>query len=167
MTIDPRIRRIGAACFDGALLTDWEIKNFRADPPAVRIRTRLIPALVRMLDCYQPGVLLIPDIGPRGVRRSANVRAVIEAIEREALDRGIEVFAISDNQVKAAFSRVGPGAGKNKQRVNEVIVQWFPELKRWLTGKRKLWEPERYAQPLFCAVAMWCAWRGVPKKPQT
>src|SRR5713226_2758825 len=101
LTLDCRIRRIGVACFEGALLADWAIKNIRSDAPEIRVRKRLIPMLIRMLDRYEPAVLVLPDVGPKGVRRSANVREMIQAVAREALDRGIEICAVSERQVKA------------------------------------------------------------------
>jgi len=128
LTIDPRIRRIGAAFFDDAVLAEWTIKNVRRDSPDVRVHKRLIPTVIRMLDRYHPTTLLIPDIGPGGVRRSANVRAVIEVVAREACDRGIAVVAVSEKQVKDTFEAARRGAGRSKHRVGEVIADWFPEL---------------------------------------
>ena len=164
LTIDPRIRRIGAACFEGALLGDWAIKNIRRDPADVRVRKRIIPMLIRMLDRCNPAVLLVPNVGRDGVRRSANVREMIRVVTREALNRGIQVCAVSERQVKATFGMVRRGAGQNKQTINEVLVEWFPELGPSRPKARRVWDSERHATPLFDAMARWVAWRGVPKR---
>ena len=161
LTIDPRIRRIGFASFEAALLVDWGVRNFRSQTPVVRVRRLLIPALVRMLDRFEPEVLLVPDVRTGAVRRSQHVRETIEAIVQEALRRGIVVHSMTDIQVKNAFRHLN-GRGPNKQKINQLIVEWFPELRPWLPRARKLWEPEPYAVPLFAAIAMWCAWQGVP-----
>lgn len=162
LTLDPRIRRVGAACFEGALLADWAIKNVRRDTPQVRVQKRLIPMLIRMLDRCEPTVLVLPDVGPKGVRRSANVREMIDAVAREANVRGIEVRSIHEKEVKAAFGKVRQGAGRNKQTINEIIVSWFPELKSSRPKARRVWDSEAHATPLFDAIARWCTWRGLP-----
>jgi len=163
LTIDPRIRRIGFAYFEAALLCDWGVKNIRAELPAARVRRLLIPLLVRMLDRYRPTVLLVPDVRGGAVRRSQNVRDVVAGVVEEATSRDIAVFFITERQVKDAFQLALGGARLNKQRVNQTIVRWFPELGPWLPRVRRLWEPEGYAIPMFTAVAQWCAWQGVPK----
>ena len=164
LTVDPRIRRIGVACFEGPLLVDWAIKNFRQGSPEVRVRRQLIPALIRMLDRCEPTVLLLPELGAKGVRRSANVREVIAAVQREASDRGIDVCSVSEMAVRAAFEDVRRGAGRNKVTRNEVITRWFPELEPARPRSRRLWESERYAVPLFDSIGRWVAWYGVPSR---
>ena len=162
MTIDPRIRRIGFASFDAALLEDWGVRNIRSQTPAVRVRRLLIPSLVRMLDRFEPAVLLVPDVRPGAVRRSQHVRETIQAVVQEALGRGIVVHSVTDAEVRKAF-RGRNGRGPNKQRINHLLVEWFPELQASLPEARRLWESERYFTPLFDAIARYCAWQGVPE----
>ncbi len=162
MTIDPRIRRIGFASFDAALLEDWGVRNIRSQTPAVRVRRLLIPSLIRMLDRFEPAVLLVPDVRPGAVRRSQHVRETIQAVVREALGRGIVVQAVTDAEVKKAFRGL-TGRGPNKQKINHLLVEWFPELQSSLPKARRLWESERYFTPLFDAIARYCAWQGVPE----
>jgi hypothetical protein len=165
LSIDPRIRRVGAAYFEGAVLADWAIRNIRQDPPDVRVRKRLIPALIRMLDHYEPTTLIVPDIGPQGVRRSANVREIVQAIAREAARLGIDVISLNDRQVKDVFETARPGTGRNKRTRNELLLEWFPTLEPQRPKARRTWDSEPHAQPLFDAIARWCAWRGLPKTP--
>ena len=162
LTIDPRIRRIGFAYFEAAILCDWGVKNIRADLPSVRVRRLLIPLLVKMLDRYRPTALLVPDVRVGAVRRSHHVREVVAGVVQEATRRDIAVFFVTEAQVRAAFQRVLRGARPNKRRIDQTIAKWFPELEPWLPRVRRLWEPEGYAVPMFTAVAMWCAWQGVP-----
>lgn len=161
MTIDPRIRRIGFASFDAAMLEDWGIRNIRSQTPAVRVRRLLIPSIIRMLDRFKPAVLLVPDVRPGAVRRSQHVRETIQAVVEEALARGIVVHSVTDAEVKMAFRGLN-GRGSNKQNINHLLVQWFPELRSSLPKARRLWESERYFTPLFDAIARYCAWQGVP-----
>jgi hypothetical protein len=161
LTIDPRIRRIGFASFDAAMLEDWGVRNIRSQTPSVRVRRLLIPSLIRMLDRFEPAVLLVPDVRPGAVRRSQYVRETIQAVVKEALRRGIVVHSITDAQVKKAFQRRN-GPGPTKQKINRLVVQWFPELQSSLPEARRLWESERYFTPLFDAIARYCAWQGVP-----
>lgn len=164
LTIDPRIRRIGAAYFDGAVLAEWTIRNVRQDPLNVRVRKRLIPAVIRMLDRYEPTTLLIPDTGAGGVRRSANVRLVIEAVSQEARNRGIDVVAVGEKQVKQTFETARRGSARSMHRIGELIAEWFPELGPQRPKARRVWDSESHATPLFAAIARWVAWRGLPPK---
>lgn len=162
MTIDPRTRRIGFASFDGAMLDNWGVRNIRSQTPAVRVKRLLVPFLILMLDRFKPAVLLVPDVRPGGVRRSEHVRETIQAVVKEALRRGIVVHSITDAQVKKAFQqRIGPGP--NKQKINRLLVQWFPALQLSLPKARQIWDSERYFTPLFDAIARYCAWQGVPE----
>ena len=162
LTIDPRIRRIGFASFDAGLLEDWGVRNIRSQTQAVRVRRLLIPFLIRMLDRFEPAVLLVPDVRPGAVRRSQQVRETIQAVVQEALRRGIVVHSITDAQVKKAFQRLN-GPGQNKQQINHLVVKWFPELQSSLPQARRLWESERYFTPMFDAIARYCAWQGAPE----
>jgi hypothetical protein len=164
LAVDPRIRRLGYAFFEGAMLHDWGVRNVRQDLPIVRVRRLLIPALVRMLDRFEPSVLLVPDVRSGAMRRSANVQTTIEGIVTEALNRGIVVCRVSDREIKIAFQKPTGRKRPNWQSMSEVITEWFPELLRHLPKERRLWEPERHFAPLFIAVAMFCTWRGVPAK---
>src|SRR5262245_42968384 len=96
LSIDPRIRRIGWAYFEDALLADWGTRNVIQLSPPERVQRLLIPILIRMLDKFAPVRLVIPDVGPGGVRRSKHVREVIAAVATEALNRGIDVSAVSE-----------------------------------------------------------------------
>jgi|SRR5665213_2066711 len=162
LTVDPRIRRVGFCYFEAALLCDWGIKNLRDDVPAVRVERLLIPLLVRMLDRFRPTILLVPDVRRGAVRRSRHVRDVITAIVKEATNRDIGVFFVSDAHVRSDFQRAVGGGRPNNYRIEQTIAKWFPELEPWLPRARRLWEPEGYAVPLFRAAAQWCAWHGVP-----
>ena len=148
--------------FEAAVLLDWGVKNIRHDVPEVRVGRWLVPSLSQMLDHFGPAVLLVPDLRPGAIRRSPHVQVTVRAIAKEAVKRGITVHAVSDEQVRRTFERVGGKPVKNKQAINRIVIEWFPELRPLLPKKRKLWEPERYATPLFAAVAMYCAWQGIP-----
>lgn len=162
MTIDPRVRRIGFAVFEAAILHDWGVRNVRSDVPASRVRRLLIPILVTMLDRHEPTVLLVPDVRSGAVRRSPYARETVNGIVREALDRGIVVCALTDGQVKAAFQQATGHKRPNKPQINAVIADWFRDLRPFVPKARRLWEPEGYFEPLFQAVAQYCAWQGVP-----
>ena len=163
LAIDPHIRRIGFAYFEAAILLDWGVKNVRNGDLATRSGRVLVPYLVRMLDEFEPEVLLVPDVRPGGTRRSAPVLETVEAVVREAHRRGLVVHALTDGDVTATFRPVVKGRTK-KRSVNDVIVKWFPELKPMLPRERRLWDPEQYFTAMFHAIALYCAWQGLPAK---
>jgi len=161
LTIDPRIRRIGFAVFEDAILEDWAVKNIRELKPPQRVKQLLIPALVAMLERFEPTMLLVPAVRSATVRRSKHVRILIRAVTDEARERNITVVPISDARVRKAFQGF---AKPNKLNINRLLIEWFPPLRESLPKARKLWESERYFTPMFHAIAMYCAWQGVPDK---
>ena len=162
LAIDPRIRRVGYAYFEGASLLDWGVKNVQADVPSVRVRRRLVPMIAEMLDSYEPTALIVPDVRQGRVRRSRQVQLTVRAVIREATNRRIQVFPVTSKRVQTAFRSVCDEPRPNKEAINRQIVHWFPELQPSLPKARRLWESERHFTPLFDAIAMFCAWIGVP-----
>ena len=165
LVLDPRIRRVGFAYFEAAILLDWGVRNVRNGEPKTRSARVIVPHLVRMLDEFEPAILLVPAVGTGGTRRSVPVQETVDAIVREARGRGIVVNAVTDRDVTCTFRSVVAGR-MTKHTIAKVVAKWFPELGPRLPRPRRLWEPERHGTPMFNAVAMYRAWQGLPAKSQ-
>ena len=166
LSIDARANRIGFAHYVGALLEAWGTSVVRTGASSGRVRGYAIVVIQKLLDEFQPTVLLLPQIRHKGFRRSKLVQSINRAVRKEAVKRGITVVEKSLRQVKQTFEQARSGAGRNKVTMNEVIADWFPMLRARLPKPRKLWETEAYLTPMLTAISLFFAWRGLPAKSQ-
>lgn len=158
LAVDPHIRRVGVAFFEGQSLVDWSQPSMRQDEPAKRVRRLLIPGLIALLDRFNPDVLLLPGVGPSRSHRSRHITEAIRVIAREARTRDVPVYEFSDKEVKHAFRDTDGRPAKNKPVINRAIVGRFPELKMYLPRARRPYDPESHYTPLFNAAALYGAW---------
>jgi hypothetical protein len=157
LSIDPRINRIGYVFFCGNALIDWGTTNLPKYARAAAAQRLLVPVVMRLLDEFEPTVLLVPAAASGEVRRSRLIVEVLERVVDEAATRGIAAYKVANEDVKMAF--VGGNGHARQPEIHLAIVREFPELTLSIPQPRKLWHAERYSTPLFHAVAMYCAWR--------
>lgn len=162
LALDPRRTKIGFAYFCDANLEDWGGRIIRSGLLRDRTDAVSVGKIVRLLEEFQPEAIVLPNTAERSFKRSRFVKAVIRAAANEAWSRQIRVSTVTAGKVRRVFDQVRPGGGRNQQAINAIIAEWFPPLQARLPRKRKLWETERWATPMFTAVALWCAWRGLP-----
>lgn len=173
LAIDPHMRRTGYAWFERFQLRDWGTKNARSDTPSIRLKQQIIPLLIRMLDRYEPTVLVVPNVGKGGVRRSRYVQEAIRVATAEAVKRDIAVHSFTDKEVRAAFRDSQGEPAKSRAVINRLIVERYPELTVSHPRIRRTYDPEQYFTPLFHAVALYWTWRdllspdGDPCPPQS
>ena len=166
LSLDPRIRRTGVACFEGLLLIDWGIRALKGGlPPAVATKRTIITAMA-LLDRYSPEILLVPRVGRDGVRRSKHVRDILQAVVKEARRRGIVVQMVTTREVKETLAAKSGERPANKQETSRILTERYPELKPRLLRARRLYDPEQYHAPLIDAVGMFLAWRGSGEKTE-
>lgn len=133
----------------------------KAQPGVRRVRY-LIPALIRLLDQWQPDVLLLPESEAIGVRgRSRHVCETIRAVKHEAIKRGILVHIVTYDDVRTALADTDGERLRNRGEITKKIVEEFPELAAFLQPPRSdVNDSELYFTPLFFSVAMYLAWRS-------
>lgn len=149
LAVDPHALRIGYVYAVGQDLADWGTRQ------AHRI---LIPPIVEMFDEYKPRTFLVPAAEP-SYPRSTLVTDALAAVTQEARSRDIPVYALSNAEIKRAFSLIAGTRVKNRFQVGEHVASRYPELRPTLPPKRKTYESEAYTRPLFHAVAMVVAWQ--------
>jgi hypothetical protein len=149
LAVDPHALKIGYVYAIGNDLADWGTRQ------AHRV---LIPPIVEMLDMYEPRTFLLPA-AEASYRRSTLVTDALAAVTQEARRRDIPVYALSNAEIKRAFSLIAGTRVKNRFQVGEHVASRYAELRPTLPPHRKTYQSEAYASPLFHAVAMVVAWQ--------
>jgi hypothetical protein len=153
------MRRTGYVWFERSHLRDWGTKNARSGTPPVRLKQQIIPDLIRMLDRFEPSVLVLPSVATGGVRRSRHVQEALRIVTAEATKRDVPVYAFTDKEVRAAFRDSQGRPAKSRAVINRLIVERYPELTASHPTVRRTYDPEQYFTPLFHAVALYWTWR--------
>ncbi len=158
LSVDPRIRRIGFGCFADGSLLEWGLQIIKPELTRTQAKQTAVMRVVRMLDEYSPSVLIVPRIGPDGIRRSQNASEIIRAISKEAVRRGITVQMLTTKEVKGRLAAKFGVVPTNKVAIRRILVEQYPALEARGLRARRRWDTEQYNTPLFDAVAMYCAW---------
>lgn len=163
LSVDPRVYKTAYAYFQDSKLRDWRNKTFQSEGRSTRSRRLIIPYLVRLLDQFDPHALIVPETEPIGTRRrSCHTTEIVQALIKEARNRGIAVHVVSTDAVRKAFTEAGEPTA-NKDAIHREIIRLYPEFEGVLPRSReKLWQCERFFTPLFNAAAMYLAWRSQP-----
>jgi hypothetical protein len=108
--------------------------------------------LKKLVDFYQPGVLVLQDVEAKGSRRYPRVKTLNRQIKRVAEKHKIEVKLISGKQLRSLL--LGNPRG-TKQDMAEMLASQFPdELGSRLPPKRKPWKSEDSRMDIFDAMAL-------------
>jgi hypothetical protein len=154
LAIDLRHRRFGYAVFEGhRQLLDCGVRVYPAvgDAEAEMAKKRLA-ALFRL---YSPSaIVLSKDRADRALIRS-QMRAVVDAVRREAADNAIPIYVLEQSQVRETFFNLGCN---NKDEVASALARIFPELRWNLPPKRELGDPEHSRMTVFDAIALGLAY---------
>jgi hypothetical protein len=106
----------------------------------------------KLLNFYQPGVLVLQDVEAKGSRRYPRIKTLNRQIKRMAEKHKIEVKLISGKQLRSLL--LGNPKG-TKHEMAEMLAMQFPdELASRLPPKRKLWKSEDSRMDIFDAVAL-------------
>ena len=108
--------------------------------------------LKKLLNFYQPGVLVLQDVEAKGSRRHPRIKTLNRQIKRMAEKHKIEVKLISGIQLRSLL--LGNPRG-TKQEMAEMLAAQFPdELASRLPPKRKPWKSEDSRMDIFDAMAL-------------
>jgi hypothetical protein len=134
--------------FEGHLSPiDWGVKEIRGR----RKHCRCVASIDKILDRYEPDILVLQDTSPTGTRRARRVTRLNSAVAILGSDRAIPVYAYSREEVRSAF---GEFALPNKHSVAEVIAKHIPAFERYMPPPRKPWMSEDARMGLFDAAAL-------------
>jgi hypothetical protein len=126
---------------------DWgvrEIGNPRRNEKCVR-------AVERIIERYQPSVLVLEDTTERVSRRTVRIRRLYQSLKHLAKANVIDVHLVTKDTVRETFLSAG---AVTKYEIALAIARQIPAFAIRLPRVRKPWMSEDSRQGLFDAAAM-------------
>jgi hypothetical protein len=146
LAIDPTHRGFGYVVFEGPdLLVDWGERNIRGQKNAGSVE-----AVTRLIERYQPDVLVVEDPSSADCRRWPRVQLLIRELGVQAARTNITIRRLSRAGVRKVF---GASGASTKYEIARAIASRFPELALRLPPERKPWMSEDARMAIFDASA--------------
>ena len=129
MAVDPGTQRLGIAILEGEELIWYGVTTFPG-PCKLPHRKKSVQAyLTRLLQTYEPEVLVVEEPFYSQVMLSKNVRTLTEDIKTWGKWKGLRVYGYLPSTVKAYFCR----DRKTQESLVEAMIEQYPFLSRYLT----------------------------------
>jgi len=148
LAIDPGIREIGIAHFEGNELVDYGVKSLRRsgkNPSPLQILKKIMGWLLAE---KRPVFIAMEKNGIARAQQNLLLAVAVEKIKSIAVRNDIPVY----EYVPATIRKTVTGSGwASKGQVSKAVCLQFPELKNY--RKTKTRSQTRYCQNLFDAVA--------------
>lgn len=126
---------------------DWGIKEIKG---TIKNQTT-VEAIERIIDRYQPDVLVIEETRERGSRRTVRIRRLYRSLMHLAHAQVIDVVAYPKRVVRNTFAQVG---ASTKYEIAQAIARTIPAFSIRLPRVRKPWMSQDSRQSLFDAAAL-------------
>ena len=147
MAIFPNARGFAYSVFEGSVPIDWGTSDVRG---AARNNLSL-RRILKLLENYNPDVLLLRDHSDISLDRSGRVRSLAKAVADLAATRDLRVIHISRQQVRKAFNYL---EHPTRYRIVRAISERIPFLDSLAPPPRKIWNSEDRRMGLFDATAL-------------
>lgn len=146
LAIAPAHRGFGYAVMQGKeMLVDWGVKEVRDK------RACYEDKISRLINLYQPDVIVTEDALDEASRRCDRVRGLVKIVANFAYERKIVFRKISKEEIKKFYAKLG---ATTKHHMAEKIALQFPELVPYLPPKRMPWMSEDGRINIFKAIAI-------------
>jgi RNase H-fold protein (predicted Holliday junction resolvase) len=146
LALDPTSTGFGFIVLEGDELIDWGVNGVKGDRNKESLRK-----IGRLIDRYQPDVLVMEHYDRKSRRRTMRTKELIEELKRLAQRRGSQPGTISQSQIQVAFEQCG---AITKHQIAVEIAKRFPELLPSLPPLRKPWKSEDKRMSIFDAAAL-------------
>lgn len=147
MSLYPNCHGFAYVVFDGSALFDWGMSDVRG-----RLKNKnCLRRIAKLLDRYEPDILVLRDATRLITPRDRRVAVLIEAIEELASRTPAITAQVSREQVRDAFAHLVP---PTRLAVVEAIARHIPQLESFVPPIRKIWESEDRRMGLFDAAAL-------------
>jgi len=147
MSIYPNCHGFAYVVFTGAALFDWGMSDAHG-----RSKNKIcLRRLSRLLDRYEPDVLVLREASFLIAPRDRRIAAFIETIEELASTKPVTTVQVSREQVRNSFRYL---MSPTRLAIVEAITKRMPELQSFVPPIRKIWESEDRRMGLFDAVAL-------------
>ncbi|RKZ28715.1 hypothetical protein DRQ36_10035 [bacterium] len=164
--IDPGTRETGYALIGRLGLMDYGVKTFTNRGTRKEMLADAKVWLKKLVYFYEPQVLVVETSNLIKIRRSRNLKALINSIERIARARKIKIVRFAPTTVRKIIC--GDGWTTKKQAAHYIAMNYFRELRRYLRprpNRKRLsrWQ-EDYWKNMFDAVALALAYKEKSSK---
>lgn len=147
MAIHPHSHGFAWVVFEAPIVpADWGIVEIKKDRNA-----RCLTRIQRIMERYEPAVVILEQFDKLPARRSARVKALCTSIGRLAANRSVELYVYSRAAVRTCF--VSAGARTRYEIANAIAIH-IEVLRRHLPPTRRAWQSEDHRQSLFDAAAL-------------
>lgn len=144
--LHPSSRGFGWILFEGPLSPfDWGAVEVRGNKNALALGR-----IEKLLDKYQPGVLVLEDFEDEGAQRSGRIRDLCCGVLRLAAARRIPVCLYTRDRIRTAFAG---SRARTREEIAAAIAGQVEPLRPRLPKRRKIWVGEHPSIALFCAAA--------------
>lgn len=147
MSIFPNWHGFAYVVFEGGALLDWGMSDVRR-PGKNRV---CLERISRLLDRYEPDVLVLRDTSNLIIPRDRRLRALIEAIQELAAAKPLKTVHVSRGQIQDAFDRLET---PTRAAIIQTIAERIPSFEWFVPPIRKIWESEDRRMGLFDAAAL-------------
>lgn len=128
-----------------------DIINYGLGKLRVFTPVNYVKRLSKFIKNYRPDVVILKDYNPNSKIVSKRVRKVIEKLEMEAEEKGLEVYRYRRSDIAHVFSSFN---ATNKFEISRTLVKWYPYLHRFLAPIRTFMMSEHYHMGIFDAFAL-------------
>lgn len=148
LAVYPFSKGIAFVLFEGlATPFDWGVKEIKGQQK----NAKSIDAVNRIIDRYQPEVLVIEDASVAGSRRDKRIRELYHMLAHMARAESIDLYRYTKKEVAACFAMAG---ARTKYDIARAIATQIPAFSHRLPRYRKPWMSEDPRQSLFDAAAL-------------
>ena len=151
IALQPETRQIGYAVFEGKDLVEWGSKPIDSVSLNKRVYLVGLPFFRSLVERYEPDVVLLPE--PTAHLMTVRNR-FIRLVRLELIRKPRTFFTLSLSLLHNAFKPFLKSQRPNKYVIMNLLVHWFPELKRAFPQPRRLWQSQHYWVSMFDAVAL-------------
>lgn len=126
---------------------DWGVRDVR-NPSRNR---KCVEAIEKIIEQYQPGILVIEDTSDRLTRRTARIRRLYQSLMHLAKTNVVDVYRCPKDGIRKTFASVG---AVTKYEIAQAIARQIPAFSIRLPRVRKAWMGQDSRQSLFDAAAL-------------
>jgi hypothetical protein len=150
IAFDVQARRFSFVVFEGPNeVLDFGARSFPKGPNEVRVPAQ--EKIVAIFNYFDPAAVVFSD---RVLHRTKQKSRIGDALQKEALERGIPVRFVTPGDARKPFA----GHNHNKHEIASALAQQLPALASKLPPKRKIWQSEDYRMSIFDAAALGIAY---------
>jgi hypothetical protein len=147
LAIQPTFYGFGWVLFENPnTVVAWSLVHARAGRDM-----RLIKRFIRLLDRYEPAVLVLESFRADCSRRNPRIRELCHTMTHEANSRGISVSVFDREIVQMVFAKHGAAT---RDEIAQVISEHIPAFAHRRPRTRKSWRSDDSRRSLFDAAAL-------------